>query len=492
MGKFYCALDGTSHHALKPRHQCTVCARFYCDPALDEARRAGVSTCVFCGGKLIPVKLNTDSSSLSAVQMEKGPITTELVTTPKISEYSEYSNLTESDQEETLEKEYIYVIEIIHHDLQILRLTKETIAQDIPLLESESINSTDFGFIVRNQRVVGLSLYNQNIGKLPTAIGGLSELEKLYLRYNELITVPKEIGLLTHLQELDLSYNQLVRLPDTIGEIPHIRTLLLNDNQLDKVPVSFKNLTELMKLDLQDNPCWNQPRSRKLQRWINNLRRIGCDVAEAPATINYHGLELSFYEVEFLEDLERFLGNRIPQITFSSDMTNYEVLLTIPFGFTTFQNHVIALGLGTQRLSELPRSIKHLKHLKFLNLSRNRFSNLPSAIWTLPQLQILNLENNNLKKLEDCLDKLKELKVLNLKKNQFKRLPKSLGKLRNLEVLLAKDNHLISLPSSLKDLKKLKIVDLRANPIWEEREKRRELQKWFRSLRNRQCQIIGL
>jgi Leucine-rich repeat (LRR) protein len=485
MGKFYCALDGTSHHALKPRHQCTDCARFYCDSALDEARRAGLSNCVFCDGKLIPVKLKTDSLSISDVQREESPsplITTEL----------EPDNLTESGQEETLEKENTYVIEIIHHDLQIIRLTKEVIGQDIPFLEGESINPTDFGFLVRNKRVVGLSLYNHNIGKLPTVIGGLSELEKLYLRYNALTTIPEEIGLLTHLQELDLSYNQLVRLPAVIGEIPHLHTLLLNDNHLEKVPVSLTNLTELMKLDLQNNPCWNQPRSRKLQRWINNLRQTGCDVAEAPATINYHSLELSFNEVELLEDLERFLGIKIPLIELSSDVTNYDVLLTIPFGFITFQNHVIALGLGNQRLAELPRSIKHLKHLKFLNLSYNRFSNLPSAIWTLPQLQILNLENNNLKKLEDSFDQLKELKVLNLKQNQFKRLPKSLGKLKNLEVLLAKHNQLISLPSSLRDLQKLKLVDFRANPIWEERENRRELQKWFKSLKNRQCQILGL
>ncbi|MFX0051849.1 MAG: leucine-rich repeat domain-containing protein, partial [Candidatus Hermodarchaeota archaeon] len=257
MGKFYCALDGTSHHALKPRHQCADCARFYCDSALDEARRAGLSTCVFCDGKLIPVKLKTDSLPNSEVQREESPsplITTEWKITPRISEDSESGILTESGQEETLEKENTYVVEIIHHDLQIIRLTKEVIARDIPLLESESINATDFGFIVRNQRVVGLSLFNRNIRKLPTAIGGLSELEKLYLHHNALTTIPEEIGLLAHLQELDLSYNQLVRLPAAIGEIPHLHTLLLNDNHLEKVPVSLTNLTELMKLDLQNNP----------------------------------------------------------------------------------------------------------------------------------------------------------------------------------------------------------------------------------------------
>ena len=487
MGKFYCALDGMSHHTLKPRHQCTECARFYCDSALDEARKVGVTICVFCGGRLIPIKLKTDSLSL--------PTTTGLGTTPEESiEHFKYNDLieSESDQGEILEKKYTYTIEINHHDLQIIMLIKETIALDIPPLESESINATDFGFTVHDQRIVGLSLYNQNITKLPTVIGGLSELEKLYLQYNTLTTIPEEIGLLTHLQELDLSYNQLVRLPATIGEIPHLHTLLINDNQLDKLPLSLNNLTELIKLDLQDNPCWNQPRSRKLQRWIDHLRQRGCEVAEAPTTINYYGLELSSNEVEFLEDLERILGIRIPQITLSSDVTKYEVLLGIPFGFATFQNHIIALGLENQRLSEFPRSIKHLDNLTILNMSYNSFSKVPSVIWTLQQLQILNLECNNLKKLEDNLEQLKELKVLNLKKNQFKRLPKSLGKLKNLEVLLLNYNSLISLPSSLKNLKKLKTIDLRANPIWEEREKRRELQKWFRSLRNRQCQIIGL
>ena len=101
----------------------------YCDHALDEARRAGVSTCVFCDGNLIPVKLHTDSSSLKPVHIEKSPlspITTEFVTTQEISvEDPEYNDLIESEKEETLEEEQSSMIEIVQHDYQIIRLIKD-------------------------------------------------------------------------------------------------------------------------------------------------------------------------------------------------------------------------------------------------------------------------------------------------------------------------------------------------------------------------------
>ncbi|MHA2328940.1 MAG: leucine-rich repeat domain-containing protein, partial [Candidatus Hodarchaeales archaeon] len=296
--KYYCGLCETSHNALKPRHQCSLCARFYCDSALEDARTVGVTTCVFCDSELSPFFLttnlqyrtedkieadsdgNSDDTAInsdSSLIQEKPEISSELVVS------------------------HLYNIEIDQSDLEKIRLIQGIIDKEIPLLENKENLRKNFGFIIRNQRIVGLSLFKQEIRQVPVEIGELGELEKLYFRENRLEELP-DLSSLKLLQELDLSYNQLKELSATLGDIPTLTTLILNDNQLKKIPISLTGL-QLKKLNLQNNPCWNQqPRSRKLQRWIDSLKINGCEVFEDPKESKYQSIALSPSEVEFLEE----------------------------------------------------------------------------------------------------------------------------------------------------------------------------------------------
>jgi Leucine-rich repeat (LRR) protein len=266
----------------------------------------------------------------------------------------------------------------------------------------------------------------------------------------------------------------------------------LNNNKLKKIPISLTNL-QLKKLKIQNNPCWTQqPRSRKLERWIDNLRMNGCEVVEESKESQYLGITLSPSEVEFLEDLERLIDRQIPHSEAAENMINLEQLRNFSFGFSSSIERIKALGLVNLRLSNLPSCIQDLKAIKMINLSHNHFKQLPQEIFTLTSLQGLNLENTMLDTLDSRIRNLTELIILDLQTNNLKRVPKSLGDLRKLEILILKQNDLISLPSSLKELENLKVIDLRGNPIWNEREDRRELQKWFRQLKKQQCKIEGL
>jgi Leucine-rich repeat (LRR) protein len=486
--KYYCGLCETSHNALKSRHQCNQCARFYCDSALEDARTVGVTTCVFCDGILSPFFLTTNLQYDTEDKI--------VADTDGISEdtanHSDFRLIQESLE---ISSELVippsYDIEIDQRDLEIIRQLQEKIGKRIPLLENEDFIKTNFGFIIRNHRIVSLSLFKQEIWGIPIEIGKLVELEKLYLRENRLEKLP-DLSSLKLLQELDLSYNQLKELPVTLGNIPTLTTLILNDNLLKKIPISLTSL-RLKKLNLLNNPCWNQqPRSRKLQRWIDNLKIKGCEVFEDPKESEYQNITLSPSEVKFLEEMERLIDKEIPYAETAVNISNLEQLRNLSFGYYSSYEKIKALGLVNLRLSILPRSIQGLNAVEIINLSRNLFNQLPQELLTLVSLQGLILSENSLDTLGDGIRSLKELKILDLEANNLKRVPKSLGKLRKLEILILKDNDLISLPSSLKDLKNLRMIDLRGNPIWNEREDRHELQKWFRGLKKQQCEIIGL
>jgi Leucine-rich repeat (LRR) protein len=486
--KYYCGLCETSHNALKPRHQCNLCARFYCHSALEDARTVGVTTCVFCDGELSPFSLkidikNTTNDEIKARSNENSDDTA-IHSDPSLIQ----ENLEISSDLDVLPS---YNIEIDNGDLEIIKLIREEFGQEIPLLENEDNFPKNFGFIVKNQRVIGLSLFNQKIRQVPAEIGELVELVKLCLRGNRLEKLP-DLSSLKLLQELDISYNQLKELPATLGDIPPLTTLILNNNNLKKIPISLTSL-QLKKLKMQNNPCWTQqPRSRELERWIDNLKMNGCEIFDESKESQYLNITLSPSEVEFLQEIERLIDRQIPHSDAAENMLNLEKLRNLSFGFSSSFERIKALGLVNLRLSTLPMCIQDLKAVKMINLSHNHFRQLPQEIFTLISLQGLNLENIMLDTLDTRIRNLTELIILDLQTNNLKRVPKSLGDLKKLEILILKQNDLISLPSSLKDLENLKMIDLRGNPVWNEREDRRELQKWFRQLKKQQCKIVGL
>ena len=76
--------------------------------------------------------------------------------------------------------------------------------------------------------------YNQLTGTIPPALGSLTNLERLYLSYNQLTgTIPPALGSLTNLEWLNLSYNQLTgTIPPALGSLTNLEWLNLSGNQL--------------------------------------------------------------------------------------------------------------------------------------------------------------------------------------------------------------------------------------------------------------------
>ena len=97
---------------------------------------------------------------------------------------------------------------------------------------------------------------NQLTGEIPAELGNLSNLTRLYLYENQLTgEIPAELGNLSNLTHLILNGNQLTgEIPVELGNLSNLTHLILNGNQLTgEIPVELGNLTGLSWLYLADN-----------------------------------------------------------------------------------------------------------------------------------------------------------------------------------------------------------------------------------------------
>ncbi|MDE2887697.1 MAG: hypothetical protein OXR72_05730 [Gemmatimonadota bacterium] len=311
--------------------------------------------------------------------------------------------------------------------------------------------STWHGVIAFDGRVSVVNLSENNLtGEIPSELGSLSHLRRLYLQRNGLAgPIPPELGNHTRNEVLFLHRNALSgTIPAELGNLSDLRWLALNANQLSgTIPAQLGDLAELRWLNFDENELsgsipaelGNLSNLKILWIWKNALS------GEIPAELG------KLTNLLFLDFSENELSGAIPAEL--GDMANVNML-----------------WLSSNKLSgEIPGALGNLPHLQRLYLNENELSGaIPPMLANIAVLEILRLNENELTgEIPSEFSTLDELRWLELDKNELTgEIPGALADMASIEVLWIAANKLTGpIPSELGKLSTLVWLDLSENTL---------------------------
>ena len=215
-------------------------------------------------------------------------------------------------------------------------------------------------------------------GPIPTELGNLANLERLYLHRNALSgPIPPELGSLANLTRLYLYGNDLTGpIPPELGSLANLTRLSLRDNNLTgPIPPELGSLANLTRLYLYGNDLTG-PIPPELGS-LANLTRLSLRDNNLTGPIPP---ELgSLANLEFLNFWGNALSGTIP--TALGSLTNLEWL-----------------DLGYNDLSgPIPTELSNLANLTGLHLGDNSLNGpIPTELGSLANLERLSLDGNSL------------------------------------------------------------------------------------------------
>ena len=133
-----------------------------------------------------------------------------------------------------------------------------------------------------------LSLADNELGQVPTAVSSLAQLVSLDVSKNVLIDLPETIKQCKHLAVIQVrwslspqhlftpslspqaSVNPLQKIPEGCTQLISLTELYLNDCLLEYIPANFGRLAKLKILELRENSLKTLPKS--MERLVNMTR----------------------------------------------------------------------------------------------------------------------------------------------------------------------------------------------------------------------------
>ena len=323
-----------------------------------------------------------------------------------------------------------------------------------------------------------LELNNNYLLSIPKTIGNLSNLTRLELNHNHIKCLPDSIGNLFNLDYLELSKIELKSLPDSICQLKNLQKIELIFNQLSELPSSIENLTNITYLFLNHNKFtsllnfWSQLESVELLTLQNN---------------NLTSLPDSFGDLAKLNELH-LDDNKLSSSpnSFGRLETNFiSITNTSLFSLSdSFGNlkYLYELCLENANLSNLPTYFQDLLNLRILDLTSNNFKILPDKINYLSNSEKLNMEYNELTELLPFIENV-TFQWISLKTRKIETIPDSIGNLRSLTYLYIGENPISDSPDGITNLQCSQALAINNTLI-------KELPEFLKILQN--LQIIAL
>ncbi|XP_058742820.1 receptor-like protein 9DC3 [Vicia villosa] len=391
-------------------------------------------------------------------------------------------------------------------------------------------------------RLTTLNLSSNSFkGQIPDVFDGMTKLQYISLYSNNLEgTIPSSLFNLNHLVTLDCSNNKLVGpLINKISRLQKLTDLVLDNNLLNgTIPSSLLSLPRLKILSVTNN------------RFTGNISAISSYSLEElylcgnklhgniPKSIfnlsNLYILCLSSNNLSGVVDFQHF--SKLQNLQSLSLSHNSQLSLNSESNVNYNFPKLLELELSSFSLTEIPKFLKNLSNLQYLDISNNRFTgrvpnwllatmdnqgflNLSQNLFTsidqistssywlgsldlssnllqgelsvsicnMSFLQVLNLANNKLTgTIPQCLVSSMSLKVLDLQMNKFYgTLPNNFSKDNQLSTLNLFGNQLEdSLPETLSQCKNLDVLNLGSNRIKD------KFPDWLQTLQNLKVLVL--
>ncbi|XP_056439128.1 leucine-rich repeat-containing protein 69 isoform X2 [Gadus chalcogrammus] len=158
-------------------------------------------------------------------------------------------------------------------------------------------------------KLTELHLSNNAFGEIPSVLGHIKWLKKLYLSGNRITALsPLVCAGLGNLVVLNLNHNKIQHLPPEIKSLAKLERLTMTDNKLEALPPEFGQLSNLIQLNLSRNHLSWLPGElyscRELTRLYVARNRIkvlpvGIRALAKLNTLDVAGNKLSMFPVEF-------------------------------------------------------------------------------------------------------------------------------------------------------------------------------------------------
>ena len=275
-------------------------------------------------------------------------------------------------------------------DCDVLLATRDLLAGEARLNWSEHLPIALWQGVTIGgslDRVTRLELASSGLnGRIPPALGRLSQLVSLNLNHNRLTgPVPPELGELTKLERLVLSFNDLSGpVPPELGKLSHLRELRLWNNRLNSLPPELRSVAGAESL------CPAAPAD-------NPGLRADCDVLLATRDVLAGEARLNWNEQLPIELWQGVTIGGSPDRVTRLDLVRSGLNGRIPPALGRL-SELVSLALNRNRLTgPVPPELGKLTKLERLVLSFNALGGpIPPELGELSHLGELWLKNNRL------------------------------------------------------------------------------------------------